>query len=651
MQAASPATVLGDFADASITQYGVTSRFYRKGQDYFVETEGPDGQLHEYKIDYTFGVYPLQQYLIAFPGGRFQALSLAWDTRPKEQGGQRWFHLYPDEKIAHDDELHWTGINQNWNYMCADCHSTNLRRGYDLKTDSYHTTWSALNVSCEACHGPGSGHVAWAQRGATATDPTQGLTVLLRDRGQDEWAFPEGARIAKRMTPLPTHTETEVCAPCHARRSPLGDSATRRQAAARRLPAVAARSRASTTPMARSMARSTIYGSFVQSRMYRAGVTCSNCHEPHSLKLRAEGNAVCSQCHLPSAFDTPAHHFHTAGQPGSQCVDCHMPAKTYMVVDPRHDHGFRVPRPDLDRRTGAPDACTTCHAGKEPAWAAARIAEWYGPDRRRERVFGQALAAARTDAPGAGAGLVKLADDATAPAIARATAVAGLEAHPDQPALAAIQRALADPDPTIRLAAVGTLGSLDPQLRTQLGLPLLGDPVRAVRLDTARVLAPVSSLGLPADQRAALDAAYTEYEAAQKALLDRPEGLLTLGNFYRDRGRLLEAEEAYATAVRLHPGFVPSYANLADLLRQQGRDADGERVLQQGLGGGAGERRADPCAGTAADPPAALCRRGRGARQGRAARARQRPLRLCLCHRPAGDRQAGGGAGRAGAGA
>ena len=582
MQAATPATVLGDFADASITQYGVTSRFYRKGQDYFVETEGPDGQLHEYKIDYTFGVYPLQQYLIAFPGGRFQALSLAWDTRPKEQGGQRWFHLYPDEKIAHDDELHWTGINQNWNYMCADCHSTNLRRGYDLKTDSYHTNWSALNVSCEACHGPGSGHVAWAQGGATATDPSQGLTVLLRDRGQSEWAFPEGARIAKRMTPLPTHTETEVCAPCHARRSPLGDSATVGKP-------LLDGYRPSLLDPGLYHADGQIdgevynYGSFVQSKMYRAGVTCSNCHEPHSLKLRAEGNAVCSQCHLPSAFDTPAHHFHTAGQPGSQCVDCHMPAKTYMVVDPRHDHGFRIPRPDLDSRTGAPDTCTTCHAGKEPAWAAARIAEWYGPDRRRERVFGQALAAARADAPGAGAGLVKLADDATAPAIARATAVAGLEAHPDQPALAAIQRALADPDPTIRLAAVGTLGSLDPQLRAQLGLPLLGDPVRAVRLDTARVLAPVSSLGLPADQRAALDAAYAEYETAQKTLLDRPEGLLTLGNFYRDRGRLPEAEEAYATAVRLHPGFVPSYANLADLLRQQGRDADGDRVLQQGL--------------------------------------------------------------------
>lgn len=582
MQEATPATVLGDFDDASITQFGVTSRFYRKGEEFWTQTEGPDGALHDYKIDYTFGVYPLQQYLIAFPGGRWQALSLAWDTRPKEQGGQRWFHLYPDEKIAHGDELHWTGINQNWNWMCADCHSTNLRRNYDLKADSYHTTWSALDVSCESCHGPGSAHVAWAEAGAPADDPAQGLTVLLRDRGQDQWAFAEGARIAQRMTPLPKHTETEVCAPCHARRAPLADGYTIGQ------PLLDAY-RPSLLEPGLYHADGQIdgevynYGSFLQSRMYRAGVTCSNCHEPHSLKLRAEGNAVCGQCHLPSAFDTKAHHFHTAGQPGSQCVDCHMPAKTYMVVDPRHDHGFRVPRPDLDTATGSPDACTTCHAGKEPAWAAARIAEWYGSGRRREPVFGQALAADRKGAPTAGAALIRLADDPLAPAIARATAVAGLERHLDQQAFVTIQQGLGDPDAMVRLAAVGTLASLDPQLRAQVALPLLQDPVRAVRLEAARILAPVQSVGLPPEQRSALEAAYAEYEAAQKTLIDRPEGLLTLGNFYRDRGRLAEAEETYATAQRLHPGFVPVYANLADLLRQLGRDKDGERILEQGL--------------------------------------------------------------------
>ena len=356
--------MLGDFAGATFAKDGVTSRFYREGDGFFVETDGPDGAMHDYRIDYTFGVYPLQQYLVAFPGGRFQALPLAWDARPKDQGGQRWFHLYPDEKIAHDDELHWTGINQNWNWMCADCHSTNLVRGYDLKTDSYHTTFSALNVSCEACHGPGSDHVAWAKSGADAADPARGLTVLLHDRGEGQWQFPDGERIAKRMTPLATHTETEVCAPCHARRSPLGDGhAIGKPLLDGYRPSLLDPSLYHADGQIDGEVF--IHGSFLQSRMYAAGVTCSDCHEPHSLQLRAEGNAVCGQCHLPGAFDVAEHHHHTPGQPGSQCVDCHMPAKTYMVVDPRHDHGFKVPRPDLAARTGAPDACTGCHEGKD----------------------------------------------------------------------------------------------------------------------------------------------------------------------------------------------------------------------------------------------------------------------------------------------
>ena len=582
MQPATPATVLGDFADASFTKDGVTSHFYRRGDRFYVETDGPDGALHQYPVDYTFGVYPLQQYLVAFPGGRWQALPVAWDARPKEAGGQRWFHLYPDEQIPAGDELHWTGINQNWNWMCADCHSTNLVRGYDLKSDSYHTTFSALNVSCEACHGPGSAHVAWAQGGASPDDPSRGLTVLLHDRGADQWRFIGDAPIAARATPLPMHTETEVCAPCHARRAPQGDG----HAIGR--PLLDAFRPTLLDPGAyhadgRMEGEVYNYGSFLQSRMYAAGVTCSNCHEPHSLQLRAQGNAVCGQCHQPATFDTAAHFHHQPGQPGSRCVDCHMPATTYMVVDPRHDHSFKVPRPDLASRTGALDVCTGCHADRDTAWAAGRIAEWYGPQRRREPTFGEALGAARTGRPDAATRLVALAGDQSMPAIARATAVADLERYPDERSLAAMRTSLADPDPLVRLAAAGTVGGLDPGLRLELAEPLLADPVRAVRLEAARSLAAVPTLDLPADRRARLDAAFAEYAAMQSQLVERPEGLITLANFYRERGDLAGAEARLRDSVRLHPGFTAAYANLADLLRQQGRDQEGDAVLAAGL--------------------------------------------------------------------
>ena len=419
MQEATAATVLGDFTGATFTKDGVTSRFYREGDDFFVETDGPDGVLRAYRVDYTFGAYPLQQYLIAFPRGRWQALGIAWDARPAAEGGQRWFHLYPDEQIPHGDELHWTGANQNWNWMCADCHATGLRRGYDLATDTYRTTWVALNVACEACHGPGAAHVAWAKAGAAApADPAKGLAVPLRDRGHGLWRFAEGARIAQRTEPSETRTEIEVCAPCHARRSPLGDG---RAIGAPLLDFHRLQLLDPGAYHADGQIDGEVfeYGSFLQSRMHRAGVTCSDCHDPHSLRLRAEGNAVCAQCHQSEAFDTAAHHFHAPGEPGSRCVDCHMPAKTYMVVDPRHDHAFKIPRPDLAGTTGAPDACTGCHVGSDPAWAAERIAEWYGPDRRREPIFGEALGALRAGAPDARTRLLALADDGDQPGIAR----------------------------------------------------------------------------------------------------------------------------------------------------------------------------------------------------------------------------------------
>jgi hypothetical protein len=163
MDHATDKSVLGDFNDAMFEYYGVHSRFFRRDGKFLVETDGPDGKLATFEIKYTFGVDPLQQYLVEFPDGRLQALSLAWDSRPTDKGGQRWFHLYPDEDIRYDDVLHWTKLNQNWNFMCAECHSTGVRKNYDAASDRFATTWAEISVGCETCHGEGSRHVVWAR--------------------------------------------------------------------------------------------------------------------------------------------------------------------------------------------------------------------------------------------------------------------------------------------------------------------------------------------------------------------------------------------------------------------------------------------------------------------------------------------------------
>jgi hypothetical protein len=175
MQEANEQIVLGDFNNAKFNYNGIKSTFFKRDGKFMVRTDGADGQLTDYPISYTFGVTPLQQYLIEFPNGRYQALSIAWDSRPKSEGGQHWFHLYPNEKVDHNDQLHWTKRYQNWNIECAECHSTNLKKGYDVVTDSYKTTLGKFKqttklfhrIFCNATFGVALNHFLISQKNAS----------------------------------------------------------------------------------------------------------------------------------------------------------------------------------------------------------------------------------------------------------------------------------------------------------------------------------------------------------------------------------------------------------------------------------------------------------------------------------------------------
>jgi len=219
MQEANEKTVLGNFEDAGFDYNSVKSEFYKKDGKFMVRTDGSDGDLHDYEIKYTFGVYPLQQYLIEFPDGRLQALGIAWDGRPRGEGGQRWFHLYPNEMVTYKDAIHWTGIDQNWNFMCAECHSTNLKRNYDFEANTFKTAWSEINVSCEACHGPGSEHVELAKHNNLDQSPDMGLLINFDEREGVSWAIEERSGNAVRNKTLESHTELTVCSRCHSRRA------------------------------------------------------------------------------------------------------------------------------------------------------------------------------------------------------------------------------------------------------------------------------------------------------------------------------------------------------------------------------------------------------------------------------------------------
>jgi predicted CXXCH cytochrome family protein len=325
------------------------------------------------------------------------------------------------------------------------------------------------------------------------------------------------------------------------------------------------------------------YGSFLQSRMYAAGVTCSNCHDPHSAKLLAEGNALCRRCHLPARFDAREHHHHEPDSAGAQCINCHMPTKRYMVVDARRDHSMRVPRPDLSVSLGTPNACSQCHADRPPQWAAQTVAGWYPRGPQTTQHYGAALYAGRIGAADAEQQLDRLILDQNQPSIVRASALPLLQAYATPGSEPAIKAAIADASSVVRSAAPRALPPTPPPAVAKAIAPLLSDPVRAVRVEAARALAGSDLLALTPAQQTALVKATTEFVAAEMVDAERPEAHLNLGLLDLRRRQLAEAEAEYRTALRLDPAFVPAMVNLADLDRARGMGEQGAELLHKAM--------------------------------------------------------------------
>ena len=580
MAVATRETVLGDFEGVSFGSGGRAVHFSRRGPRYFVNAADRDGKRREFEVTHTFGVYPLQQYLLATGRGRLQVLDVAWDARPRARGGQRWFRPAEGEEGAGVGAMHWSAPAFNWNHQCADCHSTGLRKGYDAAADAFASTFAEVSVSCEACHGPAAAHVEWQQRqrhfwSRLRAGPRPEFAVTLR-------AARDGNRRARlfdasRPPDFVPGTEVQVCAQCHSRRSQLTAAFDVAEGYVNHYaPELLTAPLYSVDGQIHDEVFE--YGSFQQSRMFAKGVTCSDCHEPHSNALRREGDALCLGCH-EAKYGAAAHHHHPGD--GPRCVDCHMAARTYMGVDPRRDHSFRVPRPDLDVSLGVPDVCTGCHADGPAQWAADRVREWFGPVRTGLQQFAPALDALRREAPGAEQAIDALLADPRAPDVAKATALA--EAGPllDEARLDWLRRGLADRNPILRLAALDACESLPMEWRWSLAAGALGDAARSVRIRAAELLG--ASGALDDGQQRRLAPALAEYQAAVAANADRPAWRSRHAVWLASRGQPSAALAELDAALRLDPDYTPAAVNLADLYRELGRDDEAEVVLTRAL--------------------------------------------------------------------
>ena len=575
MDHATEETVLGDFNDAEFVYDGKTHRFYKRDGKFYVYTDGPDGEMAEFEVLYTFGWTPLQQYLVPFPDGRLQTLALTWHTTHNE-----WYHMaeavYPNEDIDHTNWLHWTNMGQNWNGMCADCHSTNLVKGYDFELNTFNTTWSEIDVSCEACHGPSSFHIDWAMLPDMARPMNTNYGLVVQTSNIDHIQY------------------VDQCARCHTRRMALKDYGHEWHNLLDHMVPELVRE-----PMyfadGQILEENYVYGSFVQSKMYMNEVQCNDCHNAHSLKLIKTGNDLCLQCHLAEAYDTYDHHFHKyigeAGQAltfaddttiydvgeGALCINCHMPGRYYMGVDYRRDHSFRVPRPDLSDALNTPNACVQCHRTESNQWAAGYLRQWYGISIKPH--YGTALAAGHQADPGAFDQLVTIVSDDLYPPIIRATALSILgEFYTDQ-SIEVLQRSLKDPESMIRHSAARNIPVRSQEVINDL-IPLLNDHVKAVRMEAAVRLSFLPDNMIPRKHLRALGEALEEYRSAMEYTGDFAASRHNLGNWYFNQGDLAEAEKNFLAAIEIDDQFYPAQSNLAILYNQQGRNDQAELLIR-----------------------------------------------------------------------
>ncbi|MBL0721744.1 MAG: hypothetical protein JJV88_04110 [Sulfurovum sp.] len=575
MMVADKNSVKGDFNNTTFNYNGIITTFFRDGDKFMVNTDNEDGSLKDYEISYTFGVYPLQQYMIKFPNGHIQVMDIAWDCRIKKEGGQRWYHIHADDNVTAGDVLHWTGQNFNWNYMCADCHSTNLKKNYDIKSKSYHTTWDIINVSCEACHGPASKHITWSKN-QKLDMIHKGFPISLKYK-VGKWDT--NSTIRKSQL---TNNEIEVCAKCHSRRTQLDDN-------------FVAGNKFDDHYLATTLNRGLyfadgkiqdevyVYDSFLQSKMYVKGVTCTDCHNPHTLERRAKGDKVCFQCHKEKQYTSPAHHKHKNGSDGASCIGCHMPARTYMGIDSRNDHSFRIPRPDISvDMKEIPNACNLCHTDKDAKWSTNAMKKWYGEIPTGKQNFAHSLKALREQDISAPKEIysVLMSD---APDIAKATVTSYLGNYPSKQTYTTILQALRKSDAYMRRAGLQALESFPPKMRMQTTFDMLSDSSRIVRMESARQLSAFPLGNLPKEQKKIVEKALGEYEKILLFTAERPESQVSLGLFYTNRKMFAKAEKAYKEALSLQPQFVPAYINYSEYMMKQGRGEEAFSILKKGI--------------------------------------------------------------------
>jgi predicted CXXCH cytochrome family protein len=568
MAVATKQTVLGNFNNTEVGHYSERAHFFIEKEQFWVEI-GQTVSPTRFKIEYTFGHYPLQQYLVDIGSGKLQVLPFSWDARPLNEGGQRWYHVYENEEIKTADRLHWQQPLQNWNGMCADCHSDGLKRNYSSVSDTFDTKFDNINVGCVSCHGDMPEHSNASPTKALGANnmPVEGF-----------WQRKLQQQTATWQGPVRDNSFMDSCFACHALRAPLtdgfsADNVFLDQFSPQLLLA----------PMYHADGQIKdevyVYGSFLQSKMFASGVNCLDCHDSHTMKLKVPGNGLCLQCHAADTFNVTSHSHHPQESEGAQCVNCHMPTQTYMGVDKRRDHSFKIPRPQLSATFNTPNACTQCHSDKSNEWATEHITQWFGKAKALplnqgdlyQLMSGQPLSLEEFK------GIVK---DESIPVISRASAVQMINLSGIVLEERILSALLNSDHALIRLSAAGTASTVSPQLKLKILSPLLKDKYKAVRVAAARSMLGIT---LPDDIKVDFNRAFAELIRAQQVNSWRGEGKANSAMIALELNQAEQAIAALKQAIQIDPYFEGSYLGLSEIYRQQNNNVKLEQLFKQAL--------------------------------------------------------------------
>ena len=595
MDHATNETVLGNFDNATTTHFSQRATFSRKNGK-FLATLTEAGEATQYTVSYVFGHYPLQQYLIETEKGRLQVFPFAWDSRDEKEGGQRWYPNYQDEDIGVNDRLHWKQPMQNWNGMCADCHSTGLTRNFDADTLAFNSHFDAINVSCASCHGDMANHYKLDSNALSSTHASKTDTAISNDtapyshntlsRGEQkamgQWLLKEGDKIASwqelengQYKPAKRDNSfMDTCFGCHSLRSPLTDGINPEH---HYLDQFTPSLLISPLYFADGQIKEEVYvyGSFLQSRMYEAGVNCIDCHNPHTMKLKVEGNGLCLQCHSAQAYEGEKHTNHPSDSEASQCVNCHMPTRTFMGVDARRDHSFSIPTPHVSSKTGAPNACLNCHENNND-WVSKQLNEWYGRDSTLNSDEEKYIAFMHGEAMGKNE-MLRLAHAKTLPVIKRATVVIMLSSRIETLTDRDLRPFIRNKEPLLRLAAAQAGRALPTGERLKSYKGLLNDKYKSVRVAAVNNL-----IGLGIDS-AAFNEALDELKASNIINQWRGEGNLNQSMIEYQLGNIQETETLLKQGIKVDPFFEANYINLAELYRSQNKAELEKQTLEEAV--------------------------------------------------------------------